>query len=52
MVADAFVEAFDEVGADPLVQEAFDDGDIAVLHAAGVPFEALVCFQNLPRLFF
>ena len=40
--AGAFVEAFDEV-AGLFVEEAFDDGDIAVLHAAGVLFEVLVC---------
>jgi hypothetical protein len=40
--AGAFVEAFVEV-AGLFAEEAFDDGDIAVLHAAGVPFEVLVC---------
>jgi hypothetical protein len=40
--AGAFVEAFVEV-AGLFAEEAFDDGDIAGLHAAGVPFEVLVC---------
>ena len=42
-------EVFDEVGGDPSVLEAFDDGDTAVLHVAGALFEVQVCLVNLQK---